>query len=102
MAMATYFCAMYLLGASLGPVVMGKLSDHFTLAAAGAAGVTEHTIRALEPFKGVGLHRAMYVVPALNLALTFCMLAAARTVPRDVEALRTWMRLVDVPARMDG
>src|SRR5207249_2004262 len=39
-AMATYFCAMYLLGASLGPVVMGRLSDHFTLAAAQAAGVT--------------------------------------------------------------
>jgi MFS family permease len=91
-AMATYFCAMYLLGASLGPVVMGKLSDHFTLAAAHAAGVTEHTVRALEPFKGAGLHRAMYVIPALNLALSVCMLIAARTVPRDIEKLRAWMR----------
>jgi MFS family permease len=93
-AMATYFCAMYLLGASLGPVVMGRLSDHFTHAAARAAGVTETGVRALEPFKGVGLHQAMYVIPLMNLALTVCMVAASRTVPRDIEKLRTWMRLV--------
>ena len=91
-AMATYFCAMYLLGASLGPVVMGKLSDHYMLAAAAAAGVSAAAGPALEPFKGVGLRQAMYVIPALNLVLTLCMLAAARTVPRDIEALRRWMR----------
>jgi len=28
----------------------------------------------------------------LNLALTFCMLMAARTVPRDVAKLQAWMR----------
>lgn len=92
MAMATYFCAMYLLGASLGPIVMGQLSDHFMHAAAAAAGVTETTGAALEPFKGIGLQRAMYVIPVLNLALTVCMLFAARSVPRDIEKLRTWMR----------
>ena len=91
MAMATYFCAMYLLGASLGPIVMGKLSDHFTLVAAQAAGVMETSRRALEPFKGTGLHQAMYVVPVLNLLLTFCMFAAARTVPRDIAKLHAWM-----------
>lgn len=91
-AMATYFFAMYLLGASLGPVLMGKLSDHFTLAAAHAAGVTDITVKSLEPFKGIGLHRATLVVPVLNLVLTLCMLAAARTVPRDVEKLQAWMR----------
>jgi MFS family permease len=91
-AMATYFCAMYLLGASLGPIVMGKLSDHFTLAAAHAAGVTETAVKALEPFKGVGLHQAMYVIPLMNLMLTLCMFAAARTVPRDIEKLQAWMR----------
>jgi len=92
MAMATYFCAMYLLGASLGPVVMGKLSDHYMLAAAAAAGVAEPAGPALEAFKGVGLRQAMYVIPALNLTLTLCMLAAARSVPRDIEKLRNWMR----------
>ena len=35
---------------------------------------------------------AMYLVPVLNLILTFCMCAAARSVPRDIEKLRTWMR----------
>jgi MFS family permease len=92
MAMATYFCAMYLLGASLGPIAMGRLSDHYTLAAAQAAGVTETTVAALEPFKGAGLHQAMFVIPLLNLALTFCMLMAARTVPRDIAKLQAWMR----------
>jgi MFS family permease len=91
-AMATYFCAMYLLGASLGPIAMGKLSDYYTLAAAHAAGVTETTVAAIEPFKGAGLHKAMYVIPMLNLALTLCMFMAARTVPRDIAKLQAWMR----------
>jgi MFS family permease len=92
MAMATYFCAMYLLGASLGPVVMGRLSDHYMHVAAVAAGVTDAAGPALEPFKGVGLRQAMYVIPVLNLTLTLCMFAASRTVPRDIEKVRNWMR----------
>lgn len=91
-AMATYFCAMYLLGASLGPVVMGQLSDHYMLAAAAAAGVTDTAGPALERFKGIGLRQAMYVIPVLNLILTACMMAAARSVPRDIEKVRNWMR----------
>jgi MFS family permease len=91
-AMATYFCAMYLLGASLGPILLGKLSDHYTIAAAAAAGVTAVTPAALEPFRGAGLHQAMFVVPILNLALTLCMFAASRTVPRDIAKMQAWMR----------
>ncbi|HYD47134.1 MAG TPA: MFS transporter [Terriglobales bacterium] len=91
-AMATYFFAMYLLGASLGPMVMGRLSDHYTLAAAAAAGVTAASGAALEPFKGEGLRQAMYIIPVMNLLLTACMAAAARTVPRDIENVRAWMR----------
>lgn len=91
MAMATYFCAMYLLGASLGPILLGLLSDHYTQAAAIAAGVTATKGPALEPFKGIGLREAMYIVPILNLALTVCMFAASRTVPRDIAKLRAWM-----------
>jgi MFS family permease len=91
-AMATYFCAMYLLGASLGPIVLGKMSDHFTLAAATAAGADISTVAGLEKFKGIGLHTAMYVVPVLNLVLTGCMLMASRTVPRDIAKLQAWMR----------
>ena len=92
MAMAVYFCAMYLFGASLGPILMGMLSDHYTLAAAAAAGVTATTPAALEPFKGGGLHTAMFVIPILNLALTGCMLIAAKTVPRDIAKMQAWMR----------
>ena len=91
-AMAIYFCAMYLLGASLGPLLLGKLSDHYTIAAATAAGVTVITPAALEPFRGPGLHTAMYVVPILNLALTACMLIAAKTVPADIAKMQAWMR----------
>ena len=45
-AMALYFFAMYVLGASLGPLVTGMVSDHFTRQAA-AAGA-----KSLEPFRG--------------------------------------------------
>src|SRR5260370_5697474 len=38
-AMALYFCAMYLLGASLGPLGTGVASDYFTMKAGAAAGV---------------------------------------------------------------
>ena len=92
MAMAAYFCAMYLLGGSLGPLVMGRLSDHLARAAAEAAGVTEMTAKSLEPFKGGGLHGAMYIIPATNLVLALCMFVASRTVPRDIEKLQAWMR----------
>ena len=77
-AMALYFLAMYVLGASLGPLGTGMASDYFTRRAAAAAGVA-----ALEPFKGVGLHAAMYLVPALSTILTLVLFAASRTIIRD-------------------
>ena len=40
-AMALYFCAMYVLGASLGPVGTGLASDYFTFQAASAAGAVQ-------------------------------------------------------------
>lgn len=77
-AMALYFFAMYVLGASLGPLGTGMASDFFTRRAAAAAGAT-----ALEAFKGEGLHNAMYLIPALSLILTFVLFAASRTIRRD-------------------
>jgi MFS family permease len=91
-AMASYFCAMYLLGASLGPVLLGKLSDHFTIAVATAAGVTDLSPAALEPFRAAGLHKAMYIVPILNVVLTAVMFIASKTVPRDITRMQNWMR----------
>lgn len=100
MAMAIYFFAMYLLGASVGPYGVGMLSDLFTEAAARAAGVTDTTQAALEPFKGVGLRKAMYVVPICNVALTLCMFAASRTVGKDVARVHEWMR--ETAAKLNG
>ncbi len=84
-AMAVYFMAMYLLGGALGPYSMGMISDHFTRQAATAAGITEMTAAALEPFRGAGLQSAMYIVPVLCVVLAFVMFMAARSLKRTDE-----------------
>ncbi len=112
-AMALYFCAMYLLGASLGPVGTGLVSDYFTFQKAAAAGAVRplpvgaliaaelrslvgeskgFDLRALEPFRAAGLHTAMFVVPILAGVLAVVLFAASRTVAADVERLRSWMK----------
>jgi MFS family permease len=112
-AMAMYFCAMYLLGASLGPVGTGLASDYFTFQAASASGAVQplpfralflaelrslfgeskgFDVRALESFRAEGLHTAMYIVPALAAILALVLFAASRTVKKDVARLQTWMR----------
>jgi MFS family permease len=91
-AMALYFFAMYVLGASLGPYGTGLVSDLFTAQAAAAAGVTAETQQALEPFRAAGLHTAMYIIPALGALLTLVLFAASRTVAKDTEKLQRWMR----------
>jgi MFS family permease len=91
-AMAMYFFAMYVLGASFGPIATGFASDYFTRKAAGAAGVVEMTQAALEPFKADGLHLAMYTIPVLGALLALVLFAASRTVTRDMDKLNHWMR----------
>jgi hypothetical protein len=71
------------LGASLGPIGTGLLSDRFTARAARAAGVFETTPQALEPFRASGLHAAMELLPFLGVALTLVLFAASRTMARD-------------------
>jgi MFS family permease len=80
MAVAIYFCAMYLGGASLGPYITGMLSDHFARAAMARAGAPAMT----EAFKAVGLHNAMYVIPILALFAAAVLFAASRTVEKDI------------------
>ncbi len=87
MAMAIYFFAMYLLGGSFGPVLTGKLSDHFARAAMPAAGLGAVS----EAARAVGLHSAMYVVPLCMLGVAGVLFAAATTVARDMRALQAWM-----------
>jgi MFS family permease len=96
-AMALYFFAMYVLGASLGPVGMGFLSSHFTRSAALAAGVTDTSFQALRPFAAEGLHSALYVVPAFGVLLGLVLFAASRTVAGDMEKLQSWMRESTAP-----
>jgi predicted MFS family arabinose efflux permease len=112
-AMALYFFAMYVLGASMGPVGTGLVSDYFTFQKASAAGAIEplgfgaiviaelrsligeskgFNARALEPFRAEGLHTAMYIVPILAVLLALVLFAASRTVKKDVEKLQAWMR----------
>jgi MFS family permease len=83
-AMAIFFCAMYLLGGSFGPVITGRLSDHFA-SAAFAGGATAAASRA------IGLHSAMYIVPFCVLGVALVLFAAARSVGRDMEKLQAWM-----------
>jgi predicted MFS family arabinose efflux permease len=90
-AMALYFCAMYALGASLGPYGTGVASDAFARHAALAAGVTELTLPALEPFRGQGLRAALYLIPALGSLLTLALFAGSRTVTKDRQELQRWM-----------
>jgi predicted MFS family arabinose efflux permease len=79
-AVAIYFCAMYLLGASLGPVGMGMLSDHFAHAAMRQASAAAMT----EAFKASGLHSALYAVPVLAVLAALVLFAASRTVSGDI------------------
>jgi len=82
-AMAVYFLAMYVLGASFGPVATGVLSERLTVRAARAAGVLGGGPAALEPFRAAGLHAALLVVPAFALLMAAILWAASRTVNRD-------------------
>jgi MFS family permease len=79
-AVALYFCFMYILGASMGPVGTGFLSDHFAHKAMIDAGASTMT----EAFKAIGLHNAMYAIPVLALAAALVLFAASRTMEKDV------------------
>jgi MFS family permease len=70
-AMAVYLLVTYLGGAAFGPLFTGMLSDRLARHAAGAAAVSEAV-------KAIGLHQAMYVVPALALVLAVVLWGAAR------------------------
>ncbi|MGH9948814.1 MAG: MFS transporter, partial [Pyrinomonadaceae bacterium] len=91
-AMAVYFLAMYVLGASVGPYATGLLSDFFTSRAAAAAGIFDHSQAALEPFRADGLHSAMYIIPILGVILSAVLFAASRTVSAEIRSLQNWMR----------
>lgn len=79
-AVALYFFAMYVLGASFGSTALGALSDYFAAAAMQAAGAVEM----LPQFRASGLHSAMYVIPVFALLCALSLLGASRTIARDI------------------
>ncbi len=79
-SMAIYFLVMYLVGASWGTVIIGKLSDYFALRAAHLAGSEIIT----EVCKATGLQQALLAVPVLSLFLAAVLWAGSRTIERDL------------------
>jgi MFS family permease len=78
--MAVYFLAMYLCGASFGPLLTGRLSDLLARRAAtlaGSAGVTE-------AFRAVGLQQAMLEIPLLSVVLALVLYLGSRAMVADV------------------
>jgi MFS family permease len=82
--MAVYFMAMYMCGASFGPLVTGRLSDYLAWRAAKLAGVASMT----ETFRAIGLQRAMLVIPAFSLALAFVLYMGSRAMLTDLQPHR--------------
>jgi MFS family permease len=79
-AMAIYFMAMYMCGASFGPLLTGKLSDilaHRAAAMAGSPAVTE-------AFRATGLQQAMLIIPVLSAGLAFVLYMGSRTIIADI------------------
>ncbi len=78
--MAVYFLAMYLCGASFGPLLTGRLSDflaHRAATLAGSASVTE-------AFRAVGLQQAMLEIPVLSAVLALILYLGSRSMIADV------------------
>jgi predicted MFS family arabinose efflux permease len=67
-AMAVYFVVTYLGGASWGPLITGRLSDF----------LARRSLLAAEASRAVGLHDAMYVIPALAVLLSAVLWVAGR------------------------
>jgi MFS family permease len=86
-AMALFFAGLSLLGGGLGPVAVGMLSDHYAPAALLAAGASEMN----EPFKAVGLHNAMYPIPAALLLTMLALLPASRCFVPDAAQMQRGM-----------
>lgn len=80
-SMSIYFLVMYLLGASWGSVIIGKLSDRWARHAADLA----HSPTVTEAFKAIGLQQAMLVIPVLSVGLALVLWAGSRTIKKDME-----------------
>ena len=84
-AMALYFMAMYMCGASFGPVLTGNLSDRLAHRAAALAGSTTLT----ETYRATGLQQAMLIIPILSVALSLVLYAGSRSIVTDIRLRET-------------
>jgi predicted MFS family arabinose efflux permease len=80
--MAFYFMVMYLGGASFGSLITGNLSDRLARRAAGSLGITEAA-------KAIGLQQAMFIIPAMAIALALVLYAGSRTIEEDMQCIST-------------
>jgi MFS family permease len=92
--MAVYFMAMYMCGASFGPLLTGRLSDYLAHRAATLAGSATIT----PGFRAIGLQQAMLIVPILAVALSFFLYLGSRTIRSDMEACESAGSALAAPA----
>ncbi|MFN7924224.1 MAG: MFS transporter [Bryobacteraceae bacterium] len=83
-AMSIYFMLMYMMGASMGPLLTGRLSDWRAAEAAKAAGSV--TIEAAH--RATGLQEAVLIIPVLSFFLAIALWAGSRTIGRDMDSCR--------------
>jgi predicted MFS family arabinose efflux permease len=84
-AMAIYFMAMYLCGASFGPLLTGRVSDLLAHRAAALAGSSVVT----ETFRAVGLQQAMLIIPLFSVVLAGVLYMGSRTIVSDIAPRET-------------
>lgn len=83
--MAIYFMAMYLCGASFGPLLTGRVSDLLAHRAAALAGSPVLT----ESFRAIGLQQAMLIIPIFSLVLAGVLYMGSRTIISDIARRET-------------
>lgn len=83
--MAIYFAAMYLCGASFGPLLTGRVSDLLAYRAAVLAGSPALT----ESFRAIGLRQAMLIIPIFSLVLAGVLYMGSRTITSDIARRET-------------
>lgn len=79
-SMAIYFLVMYMIGASWGTLIIGKMSDLFALHAAHLAGFEKIN----EAFKAIGLQQALLAIPVLSFLLAGVLWVGSRTIEKDM------------------
>jgi predicted MFS family arabinose efflux permease len=92
--MAVYFMAMYMCGASFGPLLTGKLSDILAHRAAAMAGSDSVT----EAFRATGLQQAMLIIPVLSTILAFVLYMGSRTITADIAKRESAAYVTTAPA----